>query len=232
MNRTLNPSSRLAKLQLPVTPFLIEKRRPRSSSSRSKRLSNKNTFVAMGTLSLLCLLSCSFFIPAQYRSFCEQNPSSNLCRNPFGNQFETAPPALEFHAAIAPANPVIATVNATPETASPKLEMPLQPAPSSKPSIAVNVHMPEITEGAHSPFALQIGAYQWRAEAEKQVAQLKRKVETARIIKVEIPNKGFWYRVQLGSFTECAEAIRYGQQLQAEKMLAEFIITDYQNPGQ
>ena len=203
---------------------------------RAKRLYSNKTFVSMGVLGVLCLLSCSAFIPTQYRSFCEQNPASNLCRYGFVNQTETISPVPEIlqQATVltnSTAEPLVATVIAAPEIVAPIPESPLQtPVPSM--SSANNFPEIEITECAHSPFALQIGAYKMRIDAERQIARFRRNGETARIIKVEIPNKGIWYRVQVGNFTECADAIQSGQKLQADKEFSEFIVTDYQNPAQ
>ncbi len=242
MNNTNQPAGCLAQLQLTETPFLIAIRKPRSLSFRAKLLSGKHFFIKIGTVGLLCLLTGSFFLPAQYRNFCTQNPASTFCQIPLIHQAAVTPlaPRQEAQLALVSVEPLIASLNSKLESVpavSPKSELPLpSPAPATPPALqnlpASNLPIPEITEGAHSPFALQIGAFQRRAEAEARVAQIKRKGEKARIIKAEIADKGVWYRVQMGNFNECAAAISYGQQLQAGKKLTEFIITDYQNPGQ
>ena len=208
MNRIPNSSGRLAQLQLTSTPFLIEKRQQRASSFRSKWLSGENTLVAMGALCLICLLSYSVFNTA------------------------ATPELLSQATVVTNSQPAIAAVISTPEALPSPSALPLQSPPNLMSSEVKNISAVEITECAHSPFALQIGAYQRRAEAEKHVARFNWSGETARIIKVEIPDKGIWYRVQVGNFTECAEAIQSGQKLQAEKEFSEFIITDYQNYNQ
>ena len=204
MNRISNSSGRLAQLQLTSTPFLIEKRQQRASSFRSKWLSGENTLVAMGALCLICLLSYSVFNTA------------------------ATPELLSQATIVTNSQPAIAAVISTPEALPSPSVLPLQSSVNAMSSVVKNIPTVEITECAHSPFALQIGAHQRRAEAEKQVALIKRNGEMARIIKVEIPNKGIWYRVQVGNFTECAEAIQSGQKLQAQKEFLEFIVTDYQ----
>ena len=251
MNNTNQPAGRLAQLQLTETPFLIAVQEPDSFSVHAKKLSEQHLFIKLGMIGLLCLLSGSFFLPPQYRKFCTQNPASKLCQLPLVNQSSVVQPGPELHAnaqaaqrTLAPAESLITTLSATLERAPVELPKPAPPLPTPTPAAppttpsapqnfpVSNFPMPEITDGAHSPFALQIGAFYRRTEAETRSAQLKRKGEKARIVKVEVPGKGIWYRVQIGSFTECAAAIQYGQQLQAGKKLTEFIITDYQNPGQ
>ena len=208
MNSVPNSSGRLAQLQLPLTPFLIEIRQLQASSFRSKWLSGDNALVAMGTMCLICLLSYSVFNSA------------------------TTPELFSQATLLTNLQTSIAAKSSAPEAVPSALALPLQSPSNSVSSVAKNIPAVEITECAHSPFALQIGAYQMRIEAEKQISRLKRNSETARIIKVEIPNKGIWYRVQVGNFTECVEAIQTGQKLQAEKEFSEFIVTDYQNPIQ
>lgn len=182
------------------------------------------------------------FFTRTISEFLHTKSASTFCQIPLIHQAAVAPPAprQEAQLALVSVEPLIASLNSKLESVpalSPKSELPLPtPTPAMSPALqnlsASNLPIPEITEGAHSPFALQIGAFQRRAEAEARVAQIKRKGEKARIIKAEITDKGVWYRVQMGNFNECAAAISYGQQLQAGKKLTEFIITDYQNPGQ
>ena len=247
MNNTNQPAGHLAQLQFTETPFLIAVQEPDSFSACAKKLSEQHLFIKLGMIGLLCLLSGSFFLPTQYQKFCTQNPASKLCQIPLVNQSSVTKSGPELHAnaqaaqrTLAPAESLIITLSAMLESApveSPKPALPLPTPTLARPAApqnfpASNFPMPEITEGAHSPFALQIGAFYRRTEAETRSAQLKRKGEKVRIVKAEVPGKGVWYRVQMGNFTECAAAIQYGQQLQAGKKLAEFIITDYQNPGQ
>jgi cell division protein FtsN len=75
-------------------------------------------------------------------------------------------------------------------------------------------------------FTVQIGSYSDVAQAEGRVASLRSAGFESRIVKVEIPQRGTWYRIQSGRFGTREEATRYGQQLRERKAASDSIVTE------
>ncbi|HYY58909.1 MAG TPA: SPOR domain-containing protein [Pyrinomonadaceae bacterium] len=104
-------------------------------------------------------------------------------------------------------------------------------APASQTPAVNNVEPPAATmprppalqtEGG---FTLQVGSYNDSAQAQERVAKLGSAGVWANVIRVEIPRRGTWYRVQTGSFRSREEATRFGAQLRAKGAVADFIVT-------
>jgi len=74
-------------------------------------------------------------------------------------------------------------------------------------------------------FTLQVGSFNNLAEADSRVAKLSALGVRAYAVRVEIPKRGTWYRVQVGRFMNREEAGRYGTQLRGKGAVADFIIT-------
>lgn len=74
-------------------------------------------------------------------------------------------------------------------------------------------------------FTLQVGSFNSAAEADERVGKLSALGVQAYAVRVEIPKRGTWYRVQAGNFGSREAAIRYGTQLQNRGTVADFIIT-------
>ncbi|HKP72620.1 MAG TPA: SPOR domain-containing protein, partial [Pyrinomonadaceae bacterium] len=75
---------------------------------------------------------------------------------------------------------------------------------------------------------IQIGSYNEAGQAEARVADLKSAGFEARVVEVEIPKRGTWYRVQSGRFETRDDAERYGKQLREKGVASSFITTDVQ----
>jgi cell division septation protein DedD len=73
---------------------------------------------------------------------------------------------------------------------------------------------------------VQVGSFRDQAEANERAARLKSAgAADARVVKVEIPGKGVWYRVQVGGFSSREEAMSYGGQLRSKGVASDFIVT-------
>jgi hypothetical protein len=79
-------------------------------------------------------------------------------------------------------------------------------------------------------FAVQLGAFPTRAEADEKVTQLKAQDISAYIVKTNVPGKGLFYRVRLGNFPTRAAAEQSGQKLKAQGAVAEYYIAAYEAP--
>jgi len=107
-----------------------------------------------------------------------------------------------------------------------------QPAPTPAPSIN-NERTPEqvsasldAAAASEGGFTLQIGSFNNPAEADERVAKLSAQGVRAYAVRVEIPKRGTWYRVQVGRFMNREEAGRYGAQLRGKGAVADFIVTE------
>lgn len=72
-------------------------------------------------------------------------------------------------------------------------------------------------------FTLQISAFQSRAEADRFAAKLRDRGYAPYIITAEVPNKGTWYRVRMGSFPSKDAASRYLTDFKRETQLQAFV---------
>ncbi|QRO01853.1 SPOR domain-containing protein [Archangium violaceum] len=72
-------------------------------------------------------------------------------------------------------------------------------------------------------FTLQISAFQNRPEAERFAAKLRDRGYAPYIVSAEVPNKGTWYRVRMGSFPSKDAASRYLADFKRETQLQAFV---------
>lgn len=72
---------------------------------------------------------------------------------------------------------------------------------------------------------IQVASFNDQAQANDRINSFRSKGVEARIVKVDIPNKGTWYRVQIGGFKSREDATSYANQLKSKGILQDFIIT-------
>jgi DedD protein len=76
---------------------------------------------------------------------------------------------------------------------------------------------------AGGTFTLQLSAYQARAEAERFAARLRDRGYAPYIVAAQVPGKGTWHRVRMGSFASKEAAARYLADFKRETQLAAFV---------
>ena len=76
---------------------------------------------------------------------------------------------------------------------------------------------------AGGAFTLQLSAYQVRAEAERFAARLRDRGYAPYIVAAQVPGKGTWHRVRMGSFATKEAAARYLADFKRETQLAAFV---------
>ena len=81
---------------------------------------------------------------------------------------------------------------------------------------------PEATS-ANGAFTLQLGASPNRDDAERQASRLREKGYAPYIVAAEVPGKGTWYRVRMGSFPTKDAATRYLQDFKRETQAEAFV---------
>jgi len=125
-----------------------------------------------------------------------------------------------------------------PATAEPKAERKVEPekkAEPARPAAAESVatrsapaaahpapKVPEATSAAGA-FTLQLGASANRDDAERQASRLREKGYAPYIVAAEVPGKGTWYRVRMGSFPTKDAATRYLQDFKRETQAEAFV---------
>jgi cell division septation protein DedD len=72
-------------------------------------------------------------------------------------------------------------------------------------------------------FTLQLSAAQTREEADRFASGLKQKGYAPYIVTAQVPGKGTWYRVRLGSFPSRDQASRYLQDFRRETQMEAFV---------
>lgn len=80
-------------------------------------------------------------------------------------------------------------------------------------------------------FTVQIVAASSQAEAETTVKELKAKGIEAYILKSQLPDKGTFYRVRAGTFTNASDARKYGETLKQQGIVPGFFIAPYERPA-
>ena len=96
-------------------------------------------------------------------------------------------------------------------------------SPSPKP--APQTEQPVAATPSNGNLTIQVASFNDQAQANERVNWLRSKGAEARAVKVEIPNKGTWYRVQIGGFKSREEANGYATQLRSKGILQDFIVT-------
>lgn len=94
----------------------------------------------------------------------------------------------------------------------------------SEPVIAA----PPPTSEKAGGFTIQVGSYNAIEEANERVARLQAGGFDVRVVSVELPKRGTWYRVQSGRFGSREEAGRHGQAMKSKGATDSFIITEAQ----
>jgi cell division protein FtsN len=109
----------------------------------------------------------------------------------------------------------------------------LNSEPAANPAAIVNpdteLSQPQADHQGSGNFTVQVGSYSDSAQAEERAASLRAAGLDARVVEVELPRRGNWYRVQTGRFLTREEATRYGLRLRTQKIAAETIIAEIQN---
>lgn len=133
------------------------------------------------------------------------------------------PPRLSYHEALTrdrPAEPRPAPAPARPAAPAPPAAAP-PAAQAPPPAPAAAAPAPAAASPGPAAFAVQVGASQDRAEADRLAERYR--AHRPRVVVAVVPGKGRWYRVKLGSFETRADADRYLQDLVRETGAKGFV---------
>jgi cell division septation protein DedD len=78
--------------------------------------------------------------------------------------------------------------------------------------------------GSEGAWQVQVSSFKTAAEADTFAKQLRARGHKAHVQKVEIPNRGTWYRVKIGPFGTQNEAIRYRTAFEAKEKMPGFVL--------
>jgi len=144
-----------------------------------------------------------------------------------------APPAKSPPAASAVASAAKPAPAATPSEDRTRPAEAVSPASEAKTSETITARAtptaakpapkpPEATT-ANGAFTLQLGSSPNREDAERQASRLREKGYAPYIVSAEVPGKGTWYRVRMGSFPTKDAATRYLQDFKRETQSEAFV---------
>ncbi len=83
--------------------------------------------------------------------------------------------------------------------------------------------MPARKPNARLRYTLQIAAYQEKGMAEDDMKKMKQQGYAAFLVAFDLPGKGTWYRVRLGSFSSKASAEKLQKEVRAKVGISPFI---------
>ena len=153
---------------------------------------------------------------------------------PDSRNSSTAPAPLPAEAEI-----VNASVK-TEETHPAPAATPAAPAPTTEPAAAPKAGQPkaeqqpkavETVAAQPAPtgkFTVQVGSYNAAGEAEARASGLRSAGQSVRVVEVEIPRRGKWYRVYVGGFASRADAESHGRSLRERGLAENYIATETQ----
>jgi cell division septation protein DedD len=213
-----------------------------STGMRLMRISPLWLVICGMTFIAVIVLSNQFAKPAEQ----EQRVAANLTQP--SNKATNQP--LAQPSAPASTNPTATSVQDASQTAAPapvvlekeakatEEKAETKPQGESKPVAASSVvpevetkkstPAPQAQNGSDGAFTIQLGSYNVIEQANERVARLQSAGFDARVVAVELPKRGTWYRVQAGRFSSREEATRYGNEMKGKGATDNFIVADAQ----
>lgn len=132
----------------------------------------------------------------------------------------TPAPALPVAGLPTEPRPLGATLGATKVTTDPKDPLTQLAVRASQPD-AQAVPVPSGSEGG---FLIQVASFKEEADAEALVEQLKARGHRAFRQTANVPGRGIWHRVRIGSFQSQYEATLYKAKLEETERMATLVI--------
>lgn len=99
-------------------------------------------------------------------------------------------------------------------------------APRAKPAPQKNATVLAAAPVSGVRFTVQIASYPDRSMAEEEMKKMKKRGYAAFIVSSELPDKGMWHRVRLGSFTNKASAEKLAKELRAKENLSPMVTAE------
>ena len=104
------------------------------------------------------------------------------------------------------------------------------PAPKTEapnaPERTARTEPPPKAETAKVRYTVQVGSYEDKAMAEDEVRNMKQRGYAAFVVASDIPDKGTWYRVRVGSFSNKQAAEKLAKDLQVKEGISSYITAE------
>ncbi len=114
-----------------------------------------------------------------------------------------------------------------------KIEIKVEKAPApllkqvvSTPPQPKKEHVSTPAPAAKTRYSLQIASYPEKEMADEEVKKMKKRGYAAFVVTSDVPDKGTWYRVRLGSFSNKAAAEKLMNELHAKEGLSPFLTVE------
>jgi DedD protein len=101
-----------------------------------------------------------------------------------------------------------------------------EPAIKNKTVLAKKEPTATTTLSSKVRYTLQIASYQEKEMAEDEVKKMKKQGYAAFIVLSQLPDKGTWYRVRLGSFTNKAAAEKLKKEIHAKAGVSTIVVME------
>jgi cell division septation protein DedD len=85
---------------------------------------------------------------------------------------------------------------------------------------------PAVSTNVKARYTVQTASYQERAQAEDEVKRLKKRGFAAFIVSSELPGKGVWHRVRLGSFSNKAAAEKLQRTIHEKERILTIVVSE------
>jgi cell division septation protein DedD len=105
-----------------------------------------------------------------------------------------------------------------PRTPEPRKQPPAQPARKEPPAASA--------ASSKVRYTIQVGAYPERGLAEDDVRNMKKRGYVAFVVATDLPDKGTWYRVRIGSFSKRDSAEKLAAELKSKEGIDSFITAE------
>jgi cell division septation protein DedD len=102
-----------------------------------------------------------------------------------------------------------------------------KPAPAKQPQVqAKKEPAPQAPSDPKVRYTLQLASYPEKEAADGDVKKMKQRGYAAFIVAADVPGKGTWYRVRLGSFSNKNAAEKLQKQINAKEGLSPIIVME------
>jgi cell division septation protein DedD len=129
-----------------------------------------------------------------------------------------SPPSADRSVDSKPAAPSTPVAKLASTTASPAV-----PTSATQSAARSSAPKPPQATAPNGTWTLQLGASLNREDAERQASRLREKGYAPYIVSAEVPGKGTWYRVRMGTFPSKDAATRYLQDFKRETQAEAFV---------
>jgi cell division septation protein DedD len=102
--------------------------------------------------------------------------------------------------------------------------IPISPVPKQQPPPAKRE--PAASSSTKLRYTVQTASYQERGMAEDEVKRLKKRGFAAFVVSSELPGKGVWHRVRLGSFSNKTAAERLQKSVREKEGLSTIVVLE------